>query len=355
MRHGEEVPVVSDSSRAAQRRALAMLTLALGVGAAWMLRSLLAPLVAGAWFAALLAPAMARVSGRLGPRPRLAAAATALLVLATLAPVALLVMPLTGLVGEAFAVLARHAGPGGVGRWLGAVSGSAPGGATTVPLERLASAARSVGPSAAALASRAVSSVAHGAVQLFALVGAAYTFSSRGREIYAVVRAGSPLAPAHFDRLAREALTVARGLLVGGLLTALAQGVVAWAVYLAVGAPNPAGLAALTGIASAIPVAGTALVWVPICAVLAGAGRTRDAVVLAVCGVVLIGSIDNVLRPFLARLGAREIHPLVMFLGVVGGLVALGPWGLMAGPLVLVLFVSAYRLHAEEASTTGPR
>lgn len=182
-----------------------------------------------------------------------------------------------------------------------------------------------------------------------ALVAWAYVFSANGEALVAVARRGAPLAPAHFDRILAESLRVARALLVGGLLTSAAQGLIAYAVYAALGLSNAAGLAALTGVASTVPVVGSALVWLPVCGVLVGAGRAREAAVLAACGAVLISSVDNLLRPFLARLGAHEVHPLVLFLGVVGGIRALGPSGLVVGPFALSLFLSAYRLRAEAA------
>ena len=317
---------------------MAVLTVVLGLAAAWILRLLLGPVIVGAWFAALLTPVIERLSRRIGPRRRLAAAATALLVLAVLCPVAILAVPITNMVTEAVTTLSRHAVPTSIQHWIG------PAGA---PAERFGSAARALGPGAASIVAGAIGSVSRGALQGMALFAAAYTFSANGRVIYAVVRAGSPLAPRHFDRLADDAIGVARALLVGGLLTAVAQGLVAWGVYVALGIANAAALAALTGVASMVPAVGTALVWVPLCVMLVGLGHVREAVLLAVCGVVLIGTIDNVLRPMLARLGAREIHPLMMFIGVVGGIASLGPWGLIAGPLVVVLFVSAYRIRAK--------
>lgn len=165
--------------------------------------------------------------------------------------------------------------------------------------------------------------------------------------LVAAARRGAPLAPAHFDRILAESLRVARALLVGGLLTSAAQGLIAYLVYLALGLSNAVGLAALTGVASMVPVVGSALVWLPICVVLVGAGRVREAAVLAGCGAILISSVDNLLRPFLARLGAHEVHPLVLFLGIVGGIRAFGPSGLIVGPFALSLFISAYRLRAE--------
>ena len=76
----------------------------------------------------------------------------------------------------------------------------------------------------------------------------------------------------------------------------------------------------------------------------------RDAVILAVLGVTVIATVDNVLRPFFSRLGAGKMHPLLLFLGIFGGLEAFGGWGIILGPLAVALFVAAFQLYANEVS-----
>lgn len=341
----EAAPAAHETTRS-QRRALASLTFVFGLLTLFTLRSLLPSLVVGAWFAGLVAPLIGRLARRFGHRRRLAAVATAALVLALLAPLLLLALPLASLADDALRALTRAAGTGALRPWL---DGSVVGAPST---PRLWTAVQQLAPGAAGIASRTLATVSTGLLQLLALVASAYVFSANGEALVAVARRGAPLAPDHFDRILAESLRVARALLVGGLLTSAAQGLVAYVIYLALGLSNAAGLAALTGVASMVPVVGSALVWLPICAVLLGAGRTHDAVVLAACGATLISSVDNVLRPFLARVGAHEVQPLVLFLGVVGGIHSLGPSGLVVGPLTLSLFLSAYRLLAEERAAT---
>lgn len=330
-----------------QRRALGALTVGLAVLSLVAVRPLVPPLVVGAWFAGLASPLIARLARRFGHRQRLAGLATLALVAALLTPVLLLVVPITSLAGDALTTLKQAASGGTLGHWIG--TGPGPVGARDVT-QRLWGAARDLAPGMTGMASRALAAVSTGVLQALTLIASAYIFSAHGAEIYAVMRRGSPLAPTHFDRLMTESLRVARALLVGGLLTAVAQGFVACAVYLALGIANAPGLAALTALASMVPAVGSALVWLPLCALLVGVGRHREALVLAACGVGLIGTVDNVLRPMLARLGARDVHPLLLFVGVVGGISALGPWGLVLGPLTLSLFVGAYRLRAESAA-----
>ena len=89
----------------------------------------------------------------------------------------------------------------------------------------------------------------------------------------------------------------------------------------------------LTCIASLIPSVGTALVWVPIAIGLALAGKTGAAVVMAAVGMIVIGTVDNVMRPVFARYGKLELSTFVLLTSIFGGLAIFGTWGLLLGPL----------------------
>lgn len=331
------------------QQALAALTLVLGAVAVFTLRALLAPLIVGAFFAGLTAPWAQRLAARFGRRTRVAGLATALLVIVLVLPVALLAIPIAGLIGEGIDVVTRVAPSSFMQRLTQAAAGPQ----TSIPssahdtFTRLWQLGQQFVPGTAALVSRFVGTVSHTLVQILVLVASAYVFTAEGKPMIEIARRGSPLAPAHFDRLVADAMSMARALLVGGVLTSLTQGVVATVIYAVLGVPNAILFGGLTGIAAMVPVVGTALVWIPLCAVLVGAGHPRGAVVLGVLGLSVISTVDNLLRPFLGRIGSRDVHPLLLFVGVMGGLSAFGPWGLVLGPLVLAMFVCAYRLRAE--------
>jgi predicted PurR-regulated permease PerM len=74
-------------------------------------------------------------------------------------------------------------------------------------------------------------------------------------------------------------------------------------------------------------------------------GRTVAGSVIVVTGLVVISGIDHFVRPQLTRLGRSRLHPLLVFLGMFGGMASLGGWGLFAGPLLIALGVAAIRLY----------
>jgi predicted PurR-regulated permease PerM len=69
-----------------------------------------------------------------------------------------------------------------------------------------------------------------------------------------------------------------------------------------------------------------------------------QCVVLAVYCAVVVSAIDNVLRPWIMK-GSTNIHPLWSFLAILGGLISFGALGLLVGPLIVSLGVSALRIY----------
>lgn len=337
-----------------QFRALAVAVALLAVVATATVLHFLAPVIVAAWFAGLTAGVRGRLVRRIGGRHRVAAVATAMLVVVVVAPLVLLAVPLVG----SGLQLARALVRGNVGDLLARLTALTPAGGHGHPpamspgvLRRVLASGEQMMSGAASLMGSTFSTLSVAVAQLFILAVCAYYFSAEGARMLAVVERASPLAPKHFERLRDEFMSVARAMLVGELLTAAVQGVLAGVIYFALGVPSALVLALITTVVALVPSVGTALVWVPITVALGLAGRARDAVILGALGVTVIATVDNVLRPFLSRMGAGKLHPLLLFLGIFGGLEAFGGWGIILGPLAVALFVAAFGLYAHEVST----
>ncbi|MBW3550984.1 MAG: AI-2E family transporter, partial [Proteobacteria bacterium] len=82
---------------------------------------------------------------------------------------------------------------------------------------------------------------------------------------------------------------------------------------------------------------GTAIVWIPVAAGLALTGRPSAALSLAVVGVAVIGTVDNVARPWLAHRGKLQLPTWVVLVSMFGGIELIGAWGLLLGPLLVRL------------------
>ena len=127
----------------------------------------------------------------------------------------------------------------------------------------------------------------------------------------------------------------------GVLVTAVVQGCLAGLAFWALGAGRAALLGSLTALLAPTPV-GPPLVWVPVAIWLFATGPTWKAVALAVWSLVVFGTVDNVLRPYLIG-GQAHIPFLFLLFGVIGGAAAFGLLGLFVGPVVLAVLVAVWR------------
>ena len=133
----------------------------------------------------------------------------------------------------------------------------------------------------------------------------------------------------------------------GGLVTAVAQGFLGFVILFILGIDRPVVWACAMALASLIPLVGTALVWAPMAALLALDGDVGKAVVLAGYGAVVIGLADNFLRPLLVG-RHMEAHPLLLFFGILGGILLFGFAGIVLGPVVVAFLNAAARLFRRE-------
>jgi predicted PurR-regulated permease PerM len=188
---------------------------------------------------------------------------------------------------------------------------------------------------------------------LNALVGLAVTlfllffFLRDGEQMVATAVRLIPMTPERRDQLVETVAAVTRAVVFGSLLTALAQGLLVGIGFALVGLPSPVVFGAVAAVASLIPYVGTALIWVPAVGVLFLQGRWVAALVLAVWSVAVVSSADNVVRPLFIS-GRAQIATLPVFLGLIGGITAFGPIGLVVGPVVVALTLALLRF-AEEA------
>jgi predicted PurR-regulated permease PerM len=143
----------------------------------------------------------------------------------------------------------------------------------------------------------------------------------------------SPLRKAQEDELLNGIRVVAKSVLLGSFLTAVCQGLVGGVGLAIVGIP---GLfwGTVMGFSSLIPIVGTALIWLPASIYLLLLGSWKSALFLVLWSVLLAGSIDNILRPFLMR-GEGRMSPFYIFLAIIGGVQYFGLVGILYGPLIL--------------------
>jgi predicted PurR-regulated permease PerM len=189
---------------------------------------------------------------------------------------------------------------------------------------------------------------------IFVYLAATYAAMVHGAAAFAWLEAQIPVAPQKLRRLRDAFVETGRGLLVSVVCTALVQAVVATIVFAVLGVPRALVLGFATFIASMIPSIGSALVWLPVSLGLLFADHPTRALVLVVLGFGVISTSDNVLRPLLARWGSLRLHPFLVLFSMLGGVMLMGGWGIILGPLVLRLGLEVLSL-VREASVREPR
>jgi len=182
-------------------------------------------------------------------------------------------------------------------------------------------------------------------IQAFVVIAGTYAVLVDGGRWYAWVERHAPISPAMLARLRDAFHETGRGLFIGMGGSALAQGLVATIAYLALGISHALELGLLTFVASFIPAVGSGLVWGPLAIGLLLTGHTGAAIILAACGVALIGTVDNIARPWLARWGSLQLPTYVVLVAMFAGVFVLGPSGLLVAPLAVRLAKAA--LEAE--------
>jgi predicted PurR-regulated permease PerM len=174
-----------------------------------------------------------------------------------------------------------------------------------------------------------------------------FFFLRDGDNIVKRVRTLIPFPAARKQLLIEHLVHVTRAVVYGIGVTAIVQGVMVGIGFAVTGLPSPVVFGALAALLAMVPVGGTVLVWLPGVLWLGfGASRWGLAIALLVWGIIL-STLDNVLRPLLIS-GRAEVSTLAVFLGVVGGLAAFGPIGLVLGPVLLSLVIALLRFVEDE-------
>jgi predicted PurR-regulated permease PerM len=165
-----------------------------------------------------------------------------------------------------------------------------------------------------------------------------------GDELRDVIRGVSPLTRGQETEAMHHLTRTVKGVLQSMMIVPLAQGVVAWVGFWLLGVPSPHLWSMMVVFASLIPLIGSPLAWVPAAVYLFMAVSPVRGLLMFLYGTFVICMVDNVVKPIILK-GAAQIHTMLGFLSILGGLYAFGPKGLIVGPVVLSLVLSAYRIY----------
>jgi predicted PurR-regulated permease PerM len=162
-----------------------------------------------------------------------------------------------------------------------------------------------------------------------------------------------PLEESRERRLLDRFTSVTRATLKGTAVIGIMQGGLAGLAFAVVGIESAVFWGTIMAILSIIPPFGTGLVWLPAAIILAVGGNYLKAVGLVLfCGLV-VGTLDNLLRPRLVGKDTR-MHDLLVLFSTLGGLTLFGPIGFIIGPIIAALFVTVWQIYGEAFRTVLP-
>jgi predicted PurR-regulated permease PerM len=179
----------------------------------------------------------------------------------------------------------------------------------------------------------------------FTLLSLYYLFKD-GEHLFERLKEVIPLPSKERDLLIRRFKDMVYATIYGGILIAIIQGLLGGLSFWVLGLASPVLWGTAMAFLSFIPIGGTALIWVPASILLLIQGAFLKGIILLGFGVFGISMVDNLLRPFFISTRTK-IHPLLLFFAVLGGIQFFGLIGLVAGPLIVTIFLTLIEIYVQ--------
>ncbi|PIT93277.1 MAG: hypothetical protein COU06_00780 [Candidatus Harrisonbacteria bacterium CG10_big_fil_rev_8_21_14_0_10_38_8] len=173
-----------------------------------------------------------------------------------------------------------------------------------------------------------------------------YYFLRDGDRIREIFIGLSPLSDKYDIEIVKRVGIAIKSVVGGSLIVAVIQGVSAGVGFAIFGIPAPFMWGMFAILAALVPTIGTGILMIPALGYLLLTGDYVSAIGLGVWGLLIVGPIDNILRPKLIERQIK-IHPLLILLSVLGGISLFGPIGFLTGPIILSLIFEFLKIYQE--------
>ncbi|OFZ18826.1 MAG: hypothetical protein A2X94_00990 [Bdellovibrionales bacterium GWB1_55_8] len=174
-----------------------------------------------------------------------------------------------------------------------------------------------------------------------------FFFFRDGDQLVRVVIRALPIGDVRERRLFQKFAEVSRATVKGTLVVAAVQGAIGGVLFAIVGIQAPVFWAVIMGILSLLPAVGTGLIWLPAAVILIVGGELWKGIFLIAGGLLIIGLVDNVLRPILVGRETKMPDYLVL-LATLGGVSMFGFSGFVVGPIITSFCLVMWEMFAEE-------
>ncbi len=183
------------------------------------------------------------------------------------------------------------------------------------------------------------SNILHFFISFFLMLMIVYFLFIDGKQLISFITELSPLPREQDDKLIQKFKDIAKAILVGNGLCGLIQGVLGGIVFAIFGLKSPFMWGAIMAILAFLPIVGIGAVFIPASIYLFLVGKIASGIFFIIFYVVLSGSVEYLLKPRLV--GKRvQMHTLLVFFSIIGGLKLFGILGIIYGPLIVVAFLT---------------
>ena len=185
------------------------------------------------------------------------------------------------------------------------------------------------------------------AINMLVMVFSLFFFFADGPYLSRLVLRAIPIRTEYISTLTKKFMDITRNLFLGYIIVALLQAVVAFIIFTIFDINGSLVLAVVTFMFVFIPVLGATVVYIPLAILKIAGGNIAGGVVFFIVSAVFISGIDNVLRPIFLR-DRIQLHPLIIFFAILGGLAVFGFNGFILGPVLVILFLTVLDLFLTE-------
>lgn len=347
-----------------ENKAFLLLLAVVSLAFAWILRPFYGAVLWGAIIAILFAPVYRRLLPRMRQRPTLAALATLSLV------VVIVILPLfllsASMAQEGAAIYQRiQSGELNFAAYFERVFASLPSWITDLlnrfnlgdigALQRRITAGLAQGSQAIATRIFSIGQDTFDlVVSFFITLYLAFFLIRDGGALSRRIGRAVPLAAEHKQQLFTKFTTVIRATVKGNVVVAATQGALGGLAFAFLGISGAVFWAVLMAFLSLLPAVGAALVWLPVAIYFLATGSLWQGAALVAYGVLVIGLVDNVLRPVLVGKDTKMPDYVVM-IATLGGMVIFGINGFVIGPVIAAMFIAVWDIYASDPGRNDPR
>ena len=203
-------------------------------------------------------------------------------------------------------------------------------------------------------ASKFLASIPSVLLNLFVMVFVVFYFLRDGSALGAKIKNILPLTEPHKQEVLDKFHHVTYGVFYGNITVAIVQGILGIIGFALLGVPSPILWGFVMMLFALVPYFGSAIIWLPAALNLIFIGYLQSdtsfiirGTILIAYGALVISTIDNILKPKLIGSKAK-IHPILVLIGVLGGLSLFGFIGFILGPLMLALLVTFIDVYEKE-------